>query len=87
MFVRRNAIAQRLLSGVDLLMDLATLGEYGLEPLPADGPCRERARSKGAPVGRPGTRPAWEASTTARRGACEQFDWIDSPARRPALAR
>jgi hypothetical protein len=34
-----TSIAQRFLGGVDLLLDLATLGEYGLEPLPADAPC------------------------------------------------
>jgi hypothetical protein len=87
MFVRRNAIAQRLLSGMDLLIDAATLGEYGLEPLPADGSCRERVRPEGSPSGRLGTRPAWEASTTARRGACEQFDWVDSPRRSAAPVR
>ena len=41
----------RLLSGIDLAIDLATLGEYGLEPLPAEAPCRMR---------RPTERSAWE---------------------------
>jgi hypothetical protein len=59
---RRTDIAQRLLSGVDLAIDFATLGEYGLEPLNADGSCRERS----------GARPGWEALATARRGACDR---------------
>jgi hypothetical protein len=55
-------IAQRVLGAVDLAIDFATLGEYGLEPLPADGPCRER----------PGRKTGWEALTAARsRGRCE----------------
>jgi hypothetical protein len=55
-----NAFAQRLLGAVDLAIDFATLGEYGLEPSPADGPVRERR----------GRRTAWEALTAARRGGC-----------------
>lgn len=39
----KTPMSQRLLSAVDLAVDLATLGEYGLEELPADGPCRERS--------------------------------------------
>ncbi|MGH2986467.1 MAG: hypothetical protein ACRDLO_07260 [Solirubrobacterales bacterium] len=52
--------AQRLLGAVDLAIDFATLGEYGLEPSPVDGPSRERR----------GRKTAWEALTTARRGGC-----------------
>jgi hypothetical protein len=52
--------AQRLLGAVDLAIDFATLGEYGLEPSPVDGPGRERC----------GRKTAWEALTTARRGGC-----------------
>jgi hypothetical protein len=62
MFARRTSLTQSVLSAVDLAVDFATLGEYGLEPLPADGPCRERR----------GREIAWEAFTAARpRGACE----------------
>jgi hypothetical protein len=56
-----KSIAQRLLGAVDLAIDFATLGEYGLEPLPADGPCRER-------TGHSATR---EALTAARSRGCE----------------
>ena len=30
-----RAIRERLLDGADLVIDFATLGEYGLEPVPA----------------------------------------------------
>jgi hypothetical protein len=59
--LKHKSIAQRLLGAVDLAIDFATLGEYGLEPLPADGPCRERK-------GHSATR---EALTTARSRGCE----------------
>ena len=52
--------AQRLLGAVDLAIDFATLGEYGLEPSPVDGPDRERR----------GRKTGWEALTMARRGGC-----------------
>ncbi len=51
---------QRILGAVDLAIDFATLGEYGLESMPADGR-RER----------PGRRTGWEALATARPQACE----------------
>lgn len=74
MFDRQNDLARRALSGVDLLIDLATLGEYGLEPLAADGPCRERPGDSGARTRRSGAslNAGWEAlfPTKARRGAC-----------------
>jgi hypothetical protein len=62
---------QRLLGAVDLAIDFATLGEYGLEELPAtgvdaashDGPCRER----------PGHRAGWEAPAAGRRGGCRRI--------------
>jgi hypothetical protein len=59
-------VGQRILGAIDLAIDFATLGEYGLEPLPAragghaDGPCRER----------PGQPTGWEAFAKARRGGC-----------------
>jgi hypothetical protein len=65
MFHGQRAIGQKLLAAADLAIDLATLGEYGLEPLPADGPCRERAECR--PTLR---RSGWEELPTARRGAC-----------------
>ena len=62
---RKDGMGQRLLGGVDLIMDLATLGSYGLQPIPADGPCREHGQR------RPTLRcSAWETLPTARRGAC-----------------
>jgi hypothetical protein len=60
-----KSTGQRLLGGVDLAIDLATLGAYGLEELPADGPCREQVDRR--PTLR---RSSWEALPTARRGAC-----------------
>lgn len=56
----RETFAQRCLGAVDLAIDFATLGEYGLEPLPEDRPCRERS---GHPTG-------WEALATARLRGC-----------------
>lgn len=59
-------VGQRILGAIDLAIDFATLGEYGLELLPAtagapaDEPCRER----------PGHATGWEAFAKARRGAC-----------------
>ena len=67
MFANGQELAQRLLGAVDLAIDVATLGEYGLEQrchcarCSADGPGRERR----------GRKAAWEASTAARpRGEC-----------------
>jgi hypothetical protein len=70
----RTQFGQQVASGVDLAIDFATLGEYGLEPRPeptgwgwrADGSCRERTDRRS----RPNRRPGWEASATTRRGAC-----------------
>ena len=58
----RNCVGQRVLGAIDLAIDFATLGEYGLEPLgvTADGPRRER----------PGQSTGWEAFAKARRGDC-----------------
>jgi hypothetical protein len=64
----RTSFAQRVAGAVDFVIDFATLGEYGLEPLPADGPACERAGDAG-----------WEAlarSTAgsglpSRRGRCD----------------
>jgi hypothetical protein len=59
MFERSETIVGRLAGTIDLLVDLATLGEYGLEPLPADGRCELD-----------GQRAGWEALATSRRGSC-----------------
>ena len=62
-FLRFPAMAlrgttQRLLSAVDLAIDLVTLGEYGLETLPDEAECEL-------------TESGWEALAPARRrGAC-----------------
>jgi hypothetical protein len=61
----RKGTGQRLLGGIDLAIDLATLGAYGLQPIPADGPCREHGQRRTTH-----RRSAWEALPTARRGAC-----------------
>ncbi len=53
------SIAGRVAGAIDLLVDFATLGEYGLEPLPADGRCEQDGRRAG-----------WEALATSRRGGC-----------------
>ncbi len=39
----KTVMSQRLLSAVDLAIDVATLGEYGLETVPTPSPCRERS--------------------------------------------
>ena len=61
MFERRDNPAGLLAGAIDLLVDFATLGEYGLEPLPADGRCELD-----------GLRAGWEALATSRRGSCDE---------------
>jgi hypothetical protein len=61
----RTNFDQRIVSGVDLAIDFATLGEYGLVPLTAAGSCREPTDRRSRP-----RRPGWEALATVRRGAC-----------------
>ncbi|HEX2467463.1 MAG TPA: hypothetical protein VHJ54_04575 [Solirubrobacterales bacterium] len=65
----RTSFAQRVLGAIDLAVDFATLGEYGLEPLPADGPCRARAGDAGWEAF------AWPTAGSGRpwrRGGCVQ---------------
>jgi hypothetical protein len=62
MYGRRRNLAQRLLGAADLALDFATLGEYGLEVVPADGPCRER----------PGHETGWEALARPAAGGRPQ---------------
>jgi hypothetical protein len=71
----RTSFAQRLAGAVDLAIDFATLGEYGLKPLPADGPSCERAGDAGweALAG-----PSAGSGRPWRRGRCDaQRDGAD----------
>ncbi len=43
MFDSRRQLKERLLDAVDLVIDFATLGEYGLEPVPEAPACRRAA--------------------------------------------
>lgn len=52
-----RGMTNRLLGAVDLAIDLATLGEYGLETLPDEAECEL-------------TGTGWEALAPARRGGC-----------------
>ncbi|MDQ3759827.1 MAG: hypothetical protein M3331_07800 [Actinomycetota bacterium] len=64
MFDSKIKIRGRLIDTIDLVVDLATLGEYGLEPLAeaeeacAGGRCEQEGRKAG-----------WEAFATPRRGS------------------
>jgi hypothetical protein len=101
MFHRRNDLGQRVVDGVDLVIDFATLGEYGLEANRAEGPARQRTDRRP----RPDRRPGWEAPARAPRSACgaatrspatsmrRQPDWSDAdhpewrfPGARPSRA-
>ncbi len=62
--ITRRSFAQRCLGAVDLAIDFATLGEYGLEPLAVQKTCRERS---GRPAG-------WEPLATARSRGCSGED-------------
>jgi len=54
---KTTQIATRAADAVDLVIDFATLGEYGLEPVaPAPRPCEARARRKTRSTG------AWSAA-------------------------
>lgn len=44
MFDTKTNISERLASAVDLLIDFATLGEYGLEPVARPAACESRRR-------------------------------------------
>jgi hypothetical protein len=66
MFHGRNDLGQRVVDGVDLVIDFATLGEYGLEPTRAEGSARQRTDRRP----RPDRRPGWEAPARAPRSAC-----------------
>jgi hypothetical protein len=44
MFDSKTTLSARLTDAVDLLIDFATLGEYGLEPADAPRGCQSRRR-------------------------------------------
>jgi hypothetical protein len=50
MFDPKTKITARLTDAVDLLIDFATLGEYGLEPVGRTSPSCETRRRTGNPV-------------------------------------
>ena len=52
-------IRSRLLGGIDLVIELATLGEFGLETLPDAAECERIGHG-------------WEALAPARRGGCDR---------------
>jgi len=65
----RTSFVQRVLGAVDLAIDFATLGEYGLEPLPADGSACERTGDAGWEA------LAWPAAGSgrpSRRSRCDE---------------
>jgi hypothetical protein len=66
MFHGRNDLGQRVVDGVDLVIDFATLGEYGLEETRAEGSVRQRTDRRP----RSDRRPGWEAPARAPRSAC-----------------
>ena len=77
---RRTRLRARLVSGIDLMIDLATLGEYGLaQPLPAEGPSCEA----------PGQTSGWEAPALLgpRRGSCGAIDRLRAHPREDEKSR
>lgn len=58
MFDSRKSFSHQVADAVDLAIDFATLGEYGLEPVGQQArPCESRRRS-----GRPRSTGAWNAA-------------------------
>jgi hypothetical protein len=47
MFDSKRKLSARLADAVDLVIDFATLGEYGLEPVAASPTCGRRSRHAG----------------------------------------
>ncbi|HYH61107.1 MAG TPA: hypothetical protein VD766_04515 [Solirubrobacterales bacterium] len=64
MFESKIKIRTRLVDTIDLVVDFATLGEYGLEPLDA-----APEASAGGRCELDGRRAGWEAIATPRRGS------------------
>jgi hypothetical protein len=55
MFDTRKTFSSRIADAIDLTIDFATLGEYGLEPVGRTArACEARQRQRAAPMGRPG---------------------------------
>jgi hypothetical protein len=58
MFDTKKSAATHLADAADLMIDFATLGEYGLEPVqPAAQPCEGRRR-----IGTPRSTGAWRSA-------------------------
>jgi hypothetical protein len=74
----REQLMDRAAGAVDLLIDFATLGEYGLEPVgaPGAGACESAVQDF--------SWSGWEALGRARRGVC-QPGRVPDPGRVPAL--
>jgi hypothetical protein len=54
MFDSKMTFAERLTDAVDLLIDFATLGEYGLEPVTRPAPsCESRSRTRAPEARKP----------------------------------
>lgn len=66
MFDSPSKFKERLAGAVDLAVDLATLGEYGVE-LRADAGAPACASERCETAGR---KAGWEALATPRRGSC-----------------
>jgi hypothetical protein len=65
MFDSKMTFTERLADAVDLLIDFATLGEYGLEPVGRTAPsCQSRRRSR--PAGSGGRRRATDRGVAVR---------------------
>jgi len=75
---RETSLAQRVLGAVDLAIDFATLGEYGLEPIAADRGRRGRSAHPTARDSAPAPAP--------RRGACPRVPATVRVRRARALA-
>ena len=67
MFDSKQTLTARLTDAVDLMIDFATLGEYGLEPVGSTPPSCETRHRRPAPDPCP---------TPRRRGADRLFDRV-----------
>ncbi len=66
MFATKTVIADRIADAVDLMIDFATLGEYGLEPVGRTSPrCAQGRRRQGIQHARP-RRPVDRGSALGR---------------------
>lgn len=79
---RIKSLSVRLADSLDLAIEAATLGGYGLEPVPGCGgsaACPERLGAEAprqlpadAGCGQRDREVTWEVSTPARRGSCDR---------------